>query len=175
MSTVSEFCRRRALELYPQLSRAVPPKPIGRVREKPLRVGEPPYAVQNAFWSYHMQEHALRKPNDPASLVGPLHAIGNCLWPLRSEGDVLYFDPTVPAQHGDIVLIQYQYPATPASQRNELAFMSKVLVEFADEYWLAFKDGMFPLGDIQVLGVEVRAPALISHEQIVNDRMRSNS
>jgi hypothetical protein len=155
---VSEFCRRRALELYPQLRDAVPPKDIGPRRENPLRVGEFPFAVQNAFWSWHQQDHALRVSHDNAAVIGPLKARGWCLHPLRTDGDLMWFDPTLQAQHGDIVLVQFEYPDTPAAERNELGFMGKVLVEFADEYWLAFNTGMFPLGDIKILGAEVRNP-----------------
>jgi hypothetical protein len=155
---VSEFCRRRALELYPQLARAVPPKDIGRPRrQNPLRLGKFPHCVENCFWRWHQEEHVLREPNDVSALVGPVIARGYCLHPLRTDGSVMFFDPTLPAQHGDVVLFQLSEPGT-AWGADRTDFQSKLLIEFADEYFLAFNEGMFPLGDIRILGVEVRNP-----------------
>ena len=148
---VSEFCRRRALEVYPQLSRAVPPKAYALKRDALLRVGEPPYAVANYFWRDHMQASLRRPPNDPSAVVGPIATYGSCLYPLRQGGGQMYFDPTLPAQHGDIVLFQ----SPSMESKNELGFLAKVLVEFAGEYWLAYNDGMYPLAGFRVLGVEV--------------------
>ena len=134
----------------------MPPKKIGPPRESPLRVGEPPYGVANGFWSYHQAEYRYHEARDPRAVIGPLEGRGWRPYPLRSEGATFWFDPTIPAQHGDIVLIQFEYPNQ--SPPNELSFMAKMLVEFADEYWLAFNTGMFPLGDTKILGVEVRNP-----------------
>jgi hypothetical protein len=155
---VADFMRRRALQLYPQLAQAVPPKPLGRSRETPLRVGAPPYLVQNCFWDSHRADCARRQldARDPSGVIGPITARGNCLDPLYADGARLWFDPAIAAQHGDLVLIQFEFP--DQSERFELGFMAKILVEFADEYWLAFNTGMFPLADIKILAVEVRDP-----------------
>lgn len=150
---VSEFCRRRALELYPQLARAVPPEDCGAPPAQPLRVGKPPHGVANYFWQDHMEAVARRQPNDPTALVGPLTAQGDCLLPLRREGDKMSFDPPLRARAGDIVLFQLASP----NAVDELELMAKVLVRFAGEYWLAYNSGMFPLADIRILGVEVDA------------------
>ena len=162
---ISDFCRRRALELYPQLERAVPPKDIGPRRGNPLRVGSFPFTVCNYFWNDHQRQHTVRKANDAAAVIGPVRLDGWCLHPLRTDGGEAFFDPTLPAQHGDIVLFQFDPDVSAASSANELRFMSKMLVEFAGEYWLAFREGMFPLGDIRILGVEVAKPSIVCREQ----------
>lgn len=157
---VPEFSRRRALEMYPQIARAVPPVPLGRVRESPLRLGQFPHAVANYFWQDHCFVSRRREVHDSTAVI-PVTARGTCLYPLRTDGDAMYFDPTIPAQHGDIVLFQFiDDDSNRTDDINALHFMSKMLVEFADEYFLAFRDGMFPLGDIRILGVEVVPPAL---------------
>ena len=166
MTGVSEFCRRRALELYPRLALAVPPKPIGRAREYPLRVGDPPYCVANYWWSAHMREHKVRRTGDAAHVVGPLVGMGSCLFPLVADGDRMYFDPSIPAQHGDLVLIQCRLGSPPV---GELMFLCKMLVEFADEYWLAFNEGMFQLAETKILGVAVCDPRLdAARRQVIN-------
>lgn len=153
---VSEFLRRRALQRYPQIADAVPPKHIGPRRESPLRVGKAPYCVANYFWNDHQNACRRHEARDAKAVIGPFTGHGRCLEPLRSERSVFWFDASITAQHGDIVLIQFEYPEQ--SERFEFGFMAKMLVDFADEYFLAFNEGMFPLADIKILGVEVQDP-----------------
>src|SRR5690606_15571368 len=49
----------------------------------------------------------LRAPSDDAGLV-PVIGEGDCLAPLVLDGDVLHFDPAIPAEDGDLVLVLYQ-------------------------------------------------------------------
>jgi hypothetical protein len=158
INRVDEFARRRLLCVHPQLARAVPHIALSLVRERPpLRVGPFPHCVENGFWRYHMEAARRREANDASAVIGPVVGIGSCLEPLRCEGDIFYFDPTLSAEPGDVVLFQ-----APASMRREeettnpFNLLAKVLVVFADELFLAFRDGMYPLGDLQILGVEVK-------------------
>lgn len=162
MSRVSPFVVRRARELYPSLARAVPPVPLETNREEPpLRCGEYPHVVANYFWRDHVNEARLHVCATADAVIGPIRAVGSCLAPLHTPGDEMFFDPTLPARHGDVVLFQ---APDDWFERDEspLGLTCKLVVEFADEYFLAFRDGMFPLGDIQILGVEVRRPSLLA-------------
>lgn len=153
----SEFYRRRVLQLYPQLARAVAPVSLGVKKRHQFRTG---VIYANYFWADQREGFRLRDANDVSSLL-TVRALGYCLYPIRTNDDVMHFDPTVLAQAGDIVLFQHPDGAAPH------LFMSKMLVEFGGEYWLAWKDGMFPLGDVRILGVEVALPAIDSSRSAI--------
>lgn len=151
--------------MYPQFARAALPSTLSAPSDTPMRLGSFPYAFRNYFWSDHQQLLKRRQARDAQVVVGPIVAFGDCIYPLHGNGDLMWFDPTVPAEPGDIVIFQAPREILPDTDQqsyddrcSQLNLMSKMLIEFAGEYWLAAREYMFPLGDFQILGVEVIPP-----------------
>jgi len=165
---VSAHRFKRALALYPAIAHAVQPKPLGAIRENPVRVGAYPYCVENYFFQSQVQARTVRERRESSTIIGPLCGGGDCLEPLRYTGDAFWFDTSLEARVGDIVL--FLAPDSfadnePINLQNPLNFKAKLLVEFADELWLAHRSGMYPLDGIKILGVEVPAPIVCANKQ----------
>ncbi len=91
------------LENYPELRHAVAPEPLA---EPPAEIDRDElYAAARAFWDEQLARGpTFRKRVGKA--VGPIPSRGYCLEPLVANGAAHALDPSLPARHGDLVMLQ---------------------------------------------------------------------
>ncbi len=175
---------QRILAWRPQLAHAVPPAPLqpqyGAFRFSCAEIWQDFTArAQRGEWR-------LRAPAETTEgLAGPLRGRGDCLTPIFSE-DLGWFDPLLPAQDDDIVLVKLDSrvlegihkrgadkPAWLAmySEPNPLA--TKLLKACGSEYWLVTNSTMLPLGRNRILGV-LRRTEKGNGERLYESREASN-
>jgi hypothetical protein len=157
----AEFMRQ-IFERFPLLKNATSPRALPRVD------GSWVINARSAFAELAASGLKLRCPAEsPAGLAGPFRGVGSCLEPLCGEGDLRWFDPSLPAQDGDMVLVEMT-PETlqgivdrGASDSNWLAMYGhtpnplvvKILRAIGNEYHLLTNGSLLPLGDNRILGV----------------------
>lgn len=138
---------------FPSVARAASPVQLPPAFRKPIRSERGFSYFENYFWGSTVRNYQMRRVGDTSAVFGPMQARGWCLNPLVVDGDLMWFDPTLPARAGDIVIFQTPRDESVAQLHR---FQSKLLVEFGEEYWMSCRDGMFPVADIKILGVMVR-------------------
>jgi hypothetical protein len=138
---------------FPSVARAVEPERLPPSGRAPIRRDGEAVCFENYFWADQVRNFTMRSANDPAAVFA-MTGRGWCLFPLVDDGDVLHYDPTLRARCGDIVLFEPR--PEPGNIAPLFRFQSKILTVFGGEYWLSFRDGMFPLADTKILGVAVR-------------------
>lgn len=158
---------QRILSLFPMLANPVPPAPVPRAAD-----GQQHRFNCAEFWAEFAEraawgEWTLRAPsNDFERLAGPFRGHGACLDPVFREGVIHYYDPLLPAQDGDIVLVKLdalELQRIFERNRHKPEWMAmygvpnpvctKLLKAFGREYWLVTNDSMFELGKNKILGV----------------------
>jgi hypothetical protein len=148
-----------ALERWPKLRDAVPPKPLER------RNGTFRFNVADEWSMVIAQlergEYRLRAPAvSIRGLCGPFNGRGACLEPLKREGDLAWIDPMMPAEDGDFVIVQWhpdtlrgiiergrrkpEWLAMYGENPGDLA--TKWLRRNGNDFWLVCRESMIPLG-----------------------------
>lgn len=159
---------RRIVGEFPVLANPVPPTPVPKSPG-----GEQRFSV-SAFWGDFANRAAsgewrLSATDDLTNMAGPFRSSGVCLEPVRTAGDLNWYDVVTPAQDEDLVLVRWDpielqriykrnrgnaewlaiYP-----EPNPLAV--KVLKCFGGRWWLCCAESMLQLGKNTVLGVQRR-------------------
>lgn len=158
----------RITQIFPRLLEAVPP-----AAPPPRQNGTFRFSSE-AVWSelvasVERGEPLLRAPVSAptATMEGPFRAYGDCLDPVLAEDRGLdWYDPNLPAQDGDIVLVKWDplvlqeicergadKPEWLAQYPNPGPIATKLLKAFQGEYWLVTNSSMLRLGKNKILGV----------------------
>lgn len=150
---------QRIAAMHPQLLDAVPPEPIQR------RSGTFRLSVAE-FWPDFCAREWQPRTGDDANLIGPFHMYGECLDPFIRSGELHWYDPTLPARDGDVVLVQWDPTvledmyarnsgdATWMTQYGEPApIATKIYKTVGPNQWLLTRKSMSALGANKILGV----------------------
>jgi hypothetical protein len=150
---------QRIATMHPQLLDAVPPEPIERRNGTfSLNVAE--------FWNEFCAREWQPRPGRDENLIGPFHMYGECLDPYMRSGELHWYDPTIPARDGDIVLVQWAPEVLEdmyARNAGDAAWMrqygepapvaTKIYKTVGRNQWLLTRKSMLPLGANRILGV----------------------
>ncbi len=156
---------------HPELLHAVQPKPLER------RSGTFSFHVERE-WAALVQrvergEYRLRAPTATTAGLVPFRGRGDCLVPLLHE-DIVWIDPTMPAEDGDLVIVQWhpdtlrkiiercrdkpEWVATYGENPGDIA--TKWLRRNGNDYLLVCRQSLLPLsaspfwgGENRILGV----------------------
>src|SRR5690348_6472148 len=145
-----------ALRDFPSLAHAVPPAPLA----PPVSGAVAHMSAEEAFAAYVAAGAPKPADTDVRELAGPFVSYGNCLSPIFGPGELSWYDPRVPAKHGDFVLVALHPRVLEGIIRRNMhkpewlamygerpgPIVGKILHEFAGEYWLLTNESMFPLG-----------------------------
>jgi hypothetical protein len=148
-----------AMQLWPQLRDAVQPAPI----ERRSFSGQFKVAAEWAALVQRVERGEFRLRAPAAStrhLCGPIVGHGPCLDPVFLSGDVYWIDPTMPAEDGDFVILQWdaaklagivergsrkpEWLAEYGPNPSDIA--SKWLRRFGNEYLTVTRRSSMPLG-----------------------------
>lgn len=155
----------RIVALHSTLLNMVPPSPPLR-REGSFRFSVADVWAEFADLALRGEWHLRAPAATVEGLAGPFHGYGDCLAPVFIEGHLDWYDPMLPAQDGDIVLVKWDArelqgiykrgsnkPEWLTKYPEPWPIATKLLKELGGEYWLVTNQSMIRLGRNKILGV----------------------